>query len=58
MKMIVRHRTPLPFNIQELEKYIKNAWKDVPPKYYKKLIDSMSRRIQVVIATNGNRIKY
>jgi len=56
--MIVRHRTPLPFNIQELEKYIKNAWKDVPPKYYKKLIDSMSRRIQVVIATNGNRIKY
>ena len=58
MKMMVRCRTPPPSNIRELEKYVKSAWKDIPPEYYKKLIDSMLRRINAVIATNGNRIKY
>ena len=58
MKMMVRRRTPPPSNIRELEKYVKSAWKDIPPEYYKKLIDSMPRRIKAVIAANGNRIKY
>ncbi len=58
MKMMVRRRTPPPSNIQQLEKYVKDAWKDIPPEYFKKLIDSMSRWINTVIAVNGNRIKY
>jgi transposase len=58
MKMMVRRRTPPPSNIKVLEKYVKDAWKDLPPEYYKKLIDSMPRRIEAVIAANGNRINY
>jgi len=57
-KTMVRRRTPPPSNIRELEKYVKGAWKDIPPEYYKKLIDSMPQRIKAVIAANGNRIKY
>ncbi len=45
MKMMVRCHTPPLSNIWELEKYIKDAWKDVPLEYYKKLIDSMPQRI-------------
>ena len=56
--MIVQCHTSLPSNIQEFEKYVKNAWKDVPSEYYKKLIDSMPQRIQAVIVANSNRIKY
>ncbi len=40
--MIVQCHTSLPSNIRELEKYVKDAWKDVPLEYYKKLINSMS----------------
>jgi transposase len=58
MKVMVHRRTPPPSNIQELEKYVKNAWKDLPPEYYKKLIKSMPRRIEAVIAANGNSINY
>ncbi len=58
MKTMVRRRTPPPSNIRELKKYVKDVWKDIPPEYYKKLIDSMPRRIKAVIAVNGNRIKY
>ena len=38
MKMMVRRRTP---PLKVLEKYVKDAWKDIPPEYYKKLIDSI-----------------
>ena len=56
--MMVRRRTPPPSNIKVLERYIKDAWNDIPPKYYKKLIDGMPRRIEAVIAANGNRTSY
>ncbi|PKB95188.1 hypothetical protein RhiirA5_437203 [Rhizophagus irregularis] len=46
MKAMVRHRDPPPSNIKMLEKYVKDAWNDIPPEYYKKLIDSMPRRIE------------
>jgi len=58
MKMMVRRRTPSPSSIKVLEKYVKDAWNDIPPEYYKKLVDSMPRRIEEVIAANGNRIHY
>jgi hypothetical protein len=58
MKVMVRRRTPPPSSIKVLEKYVKDAWEDIPPEYYKKLIDSMPQRIEAVIATNGNRINY
>ncbi|CAB4421978.1 unnamed protein product [Rhizophagus irregularis] len=58
MKMMVRRRTPPPSNIKVLEKYVKDAWKDIPPEYYKKLVNSMPKRIEAVIAANGNRINY
>jgi transposase len=58
MKMMVRRRTPPPSSVKVLEGYVKDAWEDIPLEYYKKLIDSMPRRIQAVIAANGNRINY
>ncbi len=58
MKVIVYHHTSLPFNIQELEKYVKNVWKDISPEYYKNLIKSMPQRIDAVIVANGNSINY
>jgi transposase len=58
LKMMVRRRTPPPSSVKVLEKYVKDAWKDIPPEYYKKLIDSMPQRIAAVIAANGNRINY
>jgi hypothetical protein len=58
MKTMVRRHTPPPSNIRELKKYVKGTWKDIPSEYYKKLIDSMPRRIKAVIAANGNRINY
>jgi transposase len=58
MKAMVRRRDPPPSNIQMLEKYVKDAWDDIPPEYYKKLIDSMPRRIEAVIAANGYSINY
>ena len=58
MKMMVRRRTPPPSNIKDLERYVKGAWKDLPPEFYKKLINSMPRRIEAVIEANGNSISY
>ena len=55
---MVRRRTPPPSNLKELEQYVKQAWKELPPEYYKKLIDSMPRRIKAVIAADGNATKY
>ena len=56
--MMVWQYTPSPPNIKVLEKYVKDAWNDLPPEYYKKLINSMSWRIEAVIKANGNRIGY
>jgi len=58
MKVMVHRRIPPPSNIQVLENYVKNAWKDVLPEYYKNLIKSMPRRVETVIAANGNSIGY
>ncbi|CAB4443071.1 unnamed protein product [Rhizophagus irregularis] len=58
MKAMVHRCDPPPSNINELEKYIKDAWGDISLEYYKKLIDSMPWRIEAVIAANGYSINY
>ena len=58
MKVMVRCRSPPLSSISKLIKYVKGAWNDIPPEYYRKLIDSMPRRIDAVISANGNRINY
>ncbi|GBB92696.1 hypothetical protein RclHR1_20430003 [Rhizophagus clarus] len=58
MKIMVRCHISPPSNIKVLEKYVKDAWKDIPSEYYKKLVNSMSKRIEAVITANGNRINY
>ena len=58
MKSTVSRRTPASSSLVELEKYVKAAWKDIPPEYYKNLIDSMPRRIEAIIAANGCITKY
>lgn len=55
--MVHCYNSPL-FNIQMLEKYVKDAWDDTPSEYFKKLIDSMPQRIEVVIAANRYSINY
>ncbi|GBB87778.1 hypothetical protein RclHR1_14280009 [Rhizophagus clarus] len=55
---MVRRCDPPSSNIQMLEKYVKGAWDDIPPEYFKKLIDSMPQRIEAVIAANGHSINY
>ncbi|CAB5211934.1 unnamed protein product [Rhizophagus irregularis] len=58
-KMMVRHLSPPPSSISVLtEYYVKDAWDDILPEYYRKLINSMPRRIDAVISANGNRINY
>ena len=58
MKMMVRRRSLPPSSISVLTEYVKDAWDDIPPEYFKKLIDSMPRRIEAVIAANGYNINY
>ena len=58
MKAMVRRRTPPPSNLSELKLYVKQAWKELPPEYCKKLIDSMPQRIEAIIAANGGPTKY
>jgi len=58
MKHAIRRRDPAPSSLLQLEKYVKSAWKDIPPEYYRKLIDSMPNRINAVIAAKGNSTKY
>jgi transposase len=58
MKDSIRRKSPAPSNLQELKKYVKRAWKDLPPEYYQRLIDSMPDRVSAVIAANGYHTKY
>ena len=58
MKRMVRRRSPPPSSISVLMKYIEDAWDDLPPEYYRKLINSMPKRVNAVISANGNRIDY
>jgi hypothetical protein len=58
MKAMMHRRDPPPSSVKVLEKYVKDVWDDISPEYYKKLIDSMSQRIEVVIAANGYSINY
>ena len=58
MKVMVCRHSPPPSSISELIKYVKGAWNDIPPEYYRKLIDSIPQRIDAVISANGNRINY
>ncbi|GBC37710.2 IS630 family transposase [Rhizophagus irregularis DAOM 181602=DAOM 197198] len=47
-----------PAYISVLMEYVTDAWNDIPPEYYRKLIKSMPRRVDAVISANGNRINY
>jgi len=58
MKAMVRRRSPPPTSLPELERYVRDAWADIPPEYYKKLVDSMPQRLEAVISANGNITKY
>lgn len=43
---------------QDLWNATLRVWRDIPPETIHKLIDSMPRRIQMVIAANGGPIRY
>ncbi|CAB4487994.1 unnamed protein product [Rhizophagus irregularis] len=58
MKMMIRRRSPPLSSISVLMEYVTDAWNDIPPEYYRKLIKSMPRRVDAVISANGNRINY
>ncbi|EXX50494.1 hypothetical protein RirG_270280 [Rhizophagus irregularis DAOM 197198w] len=58
MKMMIRRRSPPPSSISVLMEYVTDAWNDIPPEYYRKLIKSMPRRVDAVISANGNKINY
>jgi transposase len=58
IKTTVAKRTPRPSSLTMLEKYVQEAWADIPPEDYRSLVDSMPRRIQAVIDANGGHTKY
>ncbi|CAB5373062.1 unnamed protein product [Rhizophagus irregularis] len=58
IKMMIRRRSLPPSSISVLMEYVTDAWNDIPPEYYRKLIKSMPQRVDAVISTNGNRINY
>jgi transposase len=56
MKCYVESRHPS--NAQELEKAVRDAWQAYPVAFTENLFDSMPRRMQQVMDTNGARIRY
>mgnify|MGYP001597152220 CR=1 FL=1 len=42
----------------ELKKFLKREWKNISIEYCRKLIDSMPKRIQKVLDTDGKKINY
>ncbi|GET65325.1 IS630 family transposase [Rhizophagus irregularis DAOM 181602=DAOM 197198] len=53
MKMMIRRRSPPPSSISVLMEYVTDAWNDISPEYYRKLIKSMPRMVDAVISANG-----
>ena len=54
----LRKRNPRPANKHELYTALKEEWERIPRKIYKKLIDSMPRRVQECIEKNGSPTSY
>ena len=47
-----------PKNEQELFEILRSGLNRIDPKYLRSLVDSMPRRIQLVIKARGNAIEY
>ena len=58
VKRSIRERKTRPENLQQLERYVQTAWMAIPKHTIEKLVDSMPRRIQAVIAAQGGLSKY
>ena len=58
VKSNIRQQEKPPKNLLEVERYVQDAWKAIPIITIRKLIDSMPRRIQAVIAAQGGATKY
>ena len=50
----IRVRRPAPSNLQQLNVYVQEAWKEIPPEIYCNLIESMPRRCKAVIEAQLN----
>lgn len=48
----------LPRNAQQLEEWVRAAWKRVPVSYIRKLLRSMPRRVREVVKANGGQTRY
>ena len=53
-----RARARKPKNREELWKYAQEEWDKIPQSYCAKLVDSMPKRCQEVIAAKGHGIDY
>ena len=58
MKKSIHQQNFKPTSLSDLEQYVKEAWKSIPPEYYKKLIDTMPNRIKACIEASGYITKY
>jgi hypothetical protein len=47
-----------PKNEEELFKVVEEVWKNIDATYLKKLVESMPKRLEAVIAAKGNITKY
>ncbi|GET62590.1 IS630 family transposase [Rhizophagus irregularis DAOM 181602=DAOM 197198] len=54
MKMMIRRHSPPPSSISVLMEYVTDAWNDIPPEYYRKLIKSMPQREGIINMLNLN----
>jgi len=58
IKQHIRKQKKTAENLVELKRCVKAAWRAIPDTTIKNLVDSMSRRIQAVIAAEGGPTKY
>jgi len=57
LEKAIRKRNP-PKNTNELVSYLMEEWANLDTDYLQNLVNSMSRRVQAVIDSNGNPTKY
>ena len=48
----------MPQNIRNLERLMSEEWQNIPSSILISLVESMPRRCQLVIESNGERINY
>ena len=56
IKNIVQARVPQ--NLDELDRFVQEAFKEITPEYCKKLYDSIPKILTLEIKKKGFRIKY